>query len=267
MNTYGMSIFTGCHVIKISSDLFGEGMIIMGKMLPKAILFDLDDTIISFDGAADHAWQKTCKSFVESEKTSFDVMELLKSINKTRRWYWSDPERHKVGRMDIVKARREIVKVALHELHFFDEDKAHAMADSYAKLQEELICLFPKSIETLEKLRDSGVRMVLLTNGSSEKQRGKINRFCLSDFFEFCLIEEEVGFGKPDARMYEMALQKLNLKAEETWMVGDNLVWDIEAPKKAGIFSIWNDYGRKGLPKDSSIMPDRIISDISELII
>ena len=238
-----------------------------GKVLPKAILFDLDDTIISFDGGVEYAWEKTCKAFVESENTVFNVTELLESIQKIRNWYWSDPERHRTGRMDMIKARREIVKAALDELYFFNQDKAYKMADSYSKLQEELICLFPKSIETLEKLTDLGVRMVLITNGTSEKQRWKINKFCLSGFFEYCLIEEELGFGKPDIRVFEIALQKLRLKAEEVWMVGDNLVWDIEAPKQVGIFAVWNDFRKKGVPRDSTIMPDRIINDISELIV
>ncbi len=237
------------------------------KLLPKAILFDLDDTIISFDGVSDYAWEKTCKSFVQNEKTPFNVIELLESINKTRKWYWSDEERHKSGRMDMIKARKEIVKTALAELHFFNEDKVNEIADSYSKLQEELICLFPKSLETLKKLSDLGVRMVLITNGTSERQRWKIDKFKLSGFFEYCLIEEEIGLGKPDIRIFEIALQKLNLNAEEVWMVGDNLVWDIEAPKTVGIFAVWNDFRRKGLPKDSDIVPDRIINDISELII
>lgn len=235
-------------------------------MLPKAILFDLDDTIISFDGSTDIAWEKTCDSFVESEKTSFSAKALLESINKTRKWYWSDADRHRAGRMNMIKARREIVKAALTELQYFDEVKAYEMADSYSRLQEELICLFPNSIETLEKLKALGVRMALITNGSSEKQRWKINRFCLSEYFEFCLVEEEVGFGKPDTRVFEIALQELNLKAEEVWMVGDNLVWDVEAPKKVGIFAVWNDFSGKGLKPGSSIIPDRIISDISELL-
>ena len=235
-------------------------------MLPKAILFDLDDTIISFDGAADFAWEEICKVFIETEKPTFNADELKQSINKTRKWFWSDPQRHKSGRMDMVKARREIVKLAFKELNFSDEDKTIQTADSYSKLQDELICLFPNSIKTLQKLKDLGVRMVLITNGTSEKQRGKINRFCLSGFFEFCLIEEEVGFGKPDPRVFEMALKELKLRANEVWMVGDNLVWDIEAPQKVGIFSIWNDFRQKGLPKDSSIIPDRIICDICELL-
>jgi putative hydrolase of the HAD superfamily len=235
-------------------------------MLPKAILFDLDDTIISFDGVTDIAWKETCDSFVKSEKTFFCAKQLFESIGKTRNWYWSDADRHRKGRMNMIKARREIVKMALTELQYFDEVKAYEMADNYSRLQEELICLFPNSIETLEKLKALGVRMALITNGSSEKQRGKINRFCLSEYFEFCLVEEEVGYGKPDIRVFVLALQILNLKAEEVWMVGDNLLWDIEAPKKVGIFSIWNDYKGKGLQPDSPIIPDKIISDISELL-
>jgi putative hydrolase of the HAD superfamily len=235
-------------------------------MLPKAIIFDLDDTIISFDGSTGIAWDKTCNSFVESERTSFSAKELLESINKMRKWYWSDADRHRTGRMNMIKARREIVKAALSELQYFDEVKAYEMADNYSRLQEELICLFPNSVETLEKLKALGVRMALITNGSSEKQRGKINRFCLSEFFEFCLVEEEVGFGKPDTRVFEIALQKFNLNAEEVWMVGDHLVWDVEAPKKVGIFAVWNDFSGKGLKPESAIIPDRIISDISELL-
>lgn len=38
-------------------------------------------------------------------------------------------------------------------------------------------------------------------------------------------------------RIFEIALAKLGLKADEAWMVGDNLEWDIEAPQKVGIFS------------------------------
>lgn len=234
-------------------------------MLPKAILFDLDDTIISFEGAGDRAWKEICRQFAENEKT-ITAENLLEHISAIRKWYWSDPERHRVGRMNITMARREIVKLALNKLDFFNEEKINKMADSYSELQKELICLFPKSTETLKKLKESGVRLVLITNGSSENQRGKINRFCLSDYFEFCLIEEEVGFGKPDTRVFNVALQKLNLKAEDVWMVGDNLVWDIEAPKKVGIYSVFNDFRGNGLPENPTIIPDRIINDISELL-
>jgi beta-phosphoglucomutase-like phosphatase (HAD superfamily) len=49
-------------------------------MLPKAILFDLDDTIISFDSHTESAWIKTCKNICR-RSILFSYNELLKSIN------------------------------------------------------------------------------------------------------------------------------------------------------------------------------------------
>lgn len=63
-----------------------------------------------------------------------------------------------------------------------------------------------------------------------------------------------------------MTLHHLKVTPREAWMVGDNLVWDIETPQKMGIFSIWNDHDQSGLPKDSQVIPDRIIHNISELL-
>jgi putative hydrolase of the HAD superfamily len=235
-------------------------------MLPKAILFDLDDTILSYDNAGDLAWAECCRHFIRENTPEFTESALMDQLNKTRRWYWSDPERHRLGRLDLWKARREIVRLVLKELNHPREEHAVRMADQYNRRQEELLCLFPDSLATLEKLKASGIRMALLTNGSSETQRGKLNRFCLNDFFEFCLVEGELGYGKPDIRVYAMALEKLGLAPEEVWMVGDNLVWDVEAAQKAGIFAIWNDFRGKGLPEASSIRPDRIVRSIAELV-
>lgn len=235
-------------------------------MLPKAILFDLDDTIVSYGGTSDAAWEKVTALFVEKNNIHFDINALLKSINTTRKWYWKEPERHKVGRMDLKKARRDIVKMSFEVLNYYNDEKAYELADNYSKVREDLICLFPDSITTLDIMKSIGIRMVLITNGTSEKQRGKINKFCLTGYFERCFIEEEVGFGKPDIRIFQLALDELKLKAKDVWMVGDNLVWDIEAPQKIGIYSIWNDYKKSGLPNNSQITPDRIVHSISELL-
>lgn len=129
-----------------------------------------------------------------------------------------------------------------------------------------MICLFPNSIHTLAELQRKGIRMALVTNGTSKDQREKILRFGLEGFFEAIFIEEEVGFGKPDVRIYKQALEALKLQPQDVWMVGDNLIWDVQAPQSIGIHSIWNDYQGTGLPKGSSVMPDRIVNGINELI-
>jgi putative hydrolase of the HAD superfamily len=234
-------------------------------MLPKAILFDLDDTIISFDGVCEAAWEKVCKDF--STKTSFlSDVELLRSIAKVRKWYWNDPIRHQSGRLNLVSSRREIVRIALYKHKIPDEKYVLEIADGYTKLQEEMIHLFPNAIQTLEYLYKKGVKLAMLTNGSAETQRRKIERFKLAEYFETILIEGEQGFGKPDPRVYELALEKLQVNQSETWMIGDNLEWDVAAPQRLGIYSIWNDFNNVGLPQSSTIKPDRIVTNISELL-
>jgi putative hydrolase of the HAD superfamily len=80
------------------------------------------------------------------------------------------------------------------------------------------------------------------------------------------LIEGELGYGKPDPRIFQLALDSLQVSSTSTWMVGDRLEFDILGAQKMGIFSIWNDFTKKGLPKDSKIVPDRIINNITELL-
>ena len=76
----------------------------------------------------------------------------------------------------------------------------------------------------------------------------------------------EFGVGKPDQRVYLHALDQLKVQPEETWMVGDNLEWEVVIPQQLGIFAIWLDTLGKGLPENSSIHPDRVIRDLPELL-
>ncbi len=237
------------------------------KQYPPAILFDLDDTLISFEGVAEQAWEICCQKLIDAHSLEIPVCALLEQVNRTRKWYWGDPERHKRGRLNMLtEARREIVKTAMQALNIRDISLSNELADNYSACRKELIIVFPPSIPTLQALKNQGVRLGLITNGTGEEQRDKINRFGLAGYFEFIFIEGEVGFGKPDIRIYEKALSALNLPPHEIWMVGDNLVWDIQAPQSLGICAVWNDYKNEGLAPNSKIIPDRIINDVSELL-
>jgi putative hydrolase of the HAD superfamily len=127
--------------------------------------------------------------------------------------------------------------------------------------------LFEGAIETLEYLVEKCVKLALMTNGETVKQREKIRRFDLEKYFTITLIEGEQGFGKPDERVFIKALEGLKLGPDECWAVGDNLEWDVAGPQKMGIFGIWNDFRKSGLPLDSEVRPDRIINSIRELMV
>jgi putative hydrolase of the HAD superfamily len=110
------------------------------------------------------------------------------------------------------------------------------------------------------------VKLALVTNGAAEPQRKKVVRFALEHRFDHIQIEGEHGFGKPEEQAYRHALAALGVEAKDSWMVGDNLEWEVVAPQRLGIFAIWYDGYGIGLPPDSPIRPDRIIRSLPELL-
>ncbi len=234
---------------------------------PQVILLDLDDTLISFDGVSRQAWDECCKDFILRYQPRFSKEELVQAIRTASKWYWGDPRRHKAGRENIRQARRVVVALALAGLGQSNPEIVHSLADQYSDRHDALIHLFPNTLSTLDALVDGGVRLALITNGSSEGQRAKLTRFGLTGYFEHILIDQELGFGKPDPRVFQHALTLMELDSRDCWMVGDNLVWDIQPPQSLGIHAVWHDWKKAGLKPGSEIVPDRIIRDISELLL
>lgn len=232
--------------------------------MPMAILFDLDDTLIKHSDA-DTAWKESCRRFA-GDVEGLDAEELFSEVAKRSDWFWGDSERHRRGRLDQEVARREIVTFALQHFGVHSKELVAKIADSYAALRRADIKLFPGATETLLSLKEQGVKLALVTNGAADHQRSNIDRFDLAPRFDHIMIEGEFGAGKPDERVYRYALDQLDAESAETWMVGDNLEWEVAAPQRLGIFGIWFDPSGSGLPSDSTVRPDRIIKALPELL-
>ena len=233
--------------------------------LPKAILFDLDDTILKFDVLAERFWMEACEAF-EPELLGVTGESLLDAIHESRDWYWGDPARHKRGRLNLGVARREVVGGALQRLGIEDPDLAGRIGDSYSAQRDAAVEPFPGAVSTLKKLRADGVRLGLITNGNGKSQRAKVVKHGLVPLFDHILIEGEFGPGKPEERVYLHSLEQLDATPSESWMVGDNLEWEVAAPQRLGITGVWVDSKGKGLPEGSPFRPDRIIRSLPELL-
>lgn len=235
--------------------------------LPRAILFDLDDTILTMGGQRLEILRSVAREF-EAELHPFDPDEIGARLDAAMEEFWSDPERHKVARFGVPEARRNV----LVETFLADgapqltADLAERMAARFTAWRDELTAFYPGAREAIEALKAKGVLLALVTNGGTATQRAKIERFALAPLFDHIQIEGEHDFGKPDERAYRHAMSMLGVEAHETWMVGDHLEWEVAAPQRLGIFAIWHDGHGAGLPIDSTVRPDRIIRTIAELV-
>jgi putative hydrolase of the HAD superfamily len=231
---------------------------------PKGLLLDLDDTILDDSGIVEASWMQAC----QAHRDLFSPVSpdrLYEAVRRAGEWFWSDADRHRVGRLDLEAARAEVVAIALDELGVRDPRLAVQIANSYSRLRDDGMRPLPEAIETVQWLRACGIRLALLTNGSAQAQRKKLIRFGLTDVFDVILVEGEVGFGKPDERIYRLALDRLALGADAVWMVGDHLEWDVVAPKRLGIVSIWIDIRGKGIPSGALTRPDHVLRTLSGL--
>ena len=231
---------------------------------PRAILLDMDDTIIVDDPVSEKSWRTVCRRFAPRIGID-DPDALYAAIKASSRDFWRDYNNHRQGRLDLRSARRDVVVRAFAGLGLKADSTAVELADAFSVEKDRAIAPLPGALETLQLFKERGLPLALITNGASDIQREKIRRFDLARFFDTILIEGEFGVGKPDERVFRAALDRLNVPASHAWMVGDDLDRDIAGAKNAGVRSIWVDWRGRGLPEKSAVRPDCIIGSLSQL--
>jgi len=224
----------------------------------------MDDTLLDYTTSGRKCWQEL---FLEYAPRFGVTVEQLSTVHQqVSNLYWSDPERHRLGRLDLKIARRKVLRLVMEKLGSNQQALGDEMADAFTFRREPLIAPFPGTIESLQKLQQGGIRMGLLTNGNSEFQRGKIQRFDLARYFESIVIESEFGAGKPDQRVFRAALEQMDALPTQAWMIGDDLMRDIQPAQLLGMGTVWVDIENSGLPGSSPIVPMLTVHAVADLV-
>ncbi|MQG76981.1 MAG: HAD-IA family hydrolase [SAR202 cluster bacterium] len=109
----------------------------------------------------------------------------------------------------------------------------HNRTQPVSTLPDERVVVF------LRELHDAGVRWGVITNGGST-QRPKIESSGFGDIMPFVVVSGEVGYEKPDPRIYQDGLKQLgDVSAANTLFVGDNVETDIGGAQSAGMATAW----------------------------
>ncbi|MBX9945868.1 MAG: HAD family hydrolase [Reyranella sp.] len=236
--------------------------------LPKAILFDLDDTLIRAYAQPEEAWTRLLNGFAAplNAHEAAAIERIRVAVMDEARAVWADPAAAARWRLNIPGARRLAVRRGLASLGRADEALADRIADAFTEMRRTEYRLYPDAHATVDALRDAGVKLALVTNGGAETQRAKIERFDLGHRFHHIQIEGEFGQGKPELAVYRHALARLDVDAGDAWMVGDNFEWEVVAPQRLGMVGVWYDPFETGVPAHAPARPARIIKRLAELV-
>jgi putative hydrolase of the HAD superfamily len=227
-----------------------------------ALLLDLDDTLLDYSGGVDGCWAGACAD------AAADVAQaaLVAALAETRRSFWTDPERNRRERVDMLRAWTQIASQALERCGA-DPRLGAPIAQAFAARRHTVMRLFPDALQCLTALRERGLPLAMVTNGDAREQRAKIERHGLARFFDAIVIEGEFGAGKPDAAVYRSALAGLSVEpGPEVWMVGDHLEFDVAGPQRLGLRAAWLDRPGQGVPAGAVVRPDRILRGLDELV-
>lgn len=133
-----------------------------------------------------------------------------------------------------------------------------------AYLKEKALCLepYPNVTKTLEELRRRGLRLAVITDGLRLKAWMRLNAAGLDKYFDTVVTFDDTGKRKPAKEPFLKALENLHVKPEECLMVGDWPERDMVGAKAAGMMTCWAKYGSQSREGKARF----VITEITELL-
>jgi len=125
--------------------------------------------------------------------------------------------------------------------------------------------LYPRVADTLQRLRDRGTRLVVLTNKEARYTGTVLDAHGIAPLFDRVVCGDTLPVKKPDPLGITDTLRRFDLGPGRALMVGDSII-DVETARRAGL-AVWAvPYGyNMGQPIDAA-QPDRVIADIGVLV-
>ena len=196
---------------------------IKGEARLKAIIFDMDGTLVSSLPVIYHCENEISRKYLQTSLTLEDVISKF------------GPPAHTIIR-DMTR-------------NLSDEVQSRAVADYYECYRTHVSSrglVFPGVTNLLRKIKVSGRRLALFTGVEKNMMEYTLNPFKLVDFFEVRITADDIQKSKPDPEGINLALSRIKANAKESMYIGDSPS-DIIAGKRAGVLTgaaLWSPENR-----------------------
>lgn len=201
-------------------------------VVPEAVIFDTDNTLYAYDPPHHQAMkavnQKACKllgvspnDFNSAYKQARD--QIKKHLGKTASSH---------SRLLYFQRAIEILGMKTQLLMTLD------LEQTYWRTFLGAAEIFPSVQDFVQDLRTAGIRTAIITDLTAQIQFRKIIYFGLDNYFDYVVTSEEAGADKPAKAPFEIALDKLRVRPEKCWMIGDNAHADIVGARLLNIVTL-----------------------------
>lgn len=223
--------------------------------LYKALLFDLDDTLIDFKASESSAlalvYENFYKAFVQTEAFHSQFHTINQSL-----WKAVEGAQLPLGQLSL--KRFQLLSEALGT-----SLEAEPVAAFYEHQLGTRASWFPRTQEALARL-EGRYTLGIVTNGRTHVQRAKYQHLTLGRWFKSFVISEEVATSKPRKEIFDIALSQLEAVPSHTLMVGDSLTSDYAGAMNTGMDFCW--INPKRLPLPEHLPPPRFtVQSVAQL--
>ena len=186
-----------------------------GKPL-KAVLFDMDGVLLDSEPGA-------FRMFLDSLK----VIGIEETLENMMRDYLGKPSK-RIREEVLAKHHSPVTEAEFREIH-------HSRGSFYA-VSDEVVPI-DGLVKFLEGLRDSGIRMAVVSSTTSCNVLIALNRMRILKYFDAVVCSDALKEGKPSPEGYLKAAEYLEIKPAECMIIEDSSL-GVEAARRAGIFVV-----------------------------
>jgi putative hydrolase of the HAD superfamily len=225
-----------------------------------AVLLDIDDTLVDTRSAffaAIRAVAQTWLAHLPDDQYDDVALRWIADIGGHFRTFTR-------GEISIGEQRRRRAQdlqdafggQALDDAQFAQWDAAYSAAFRSAwRLHDDALPL-------LDALHDIGLPVGALSNSSRALSVEKLARLQLSDRLPLLVSPDDLGFGKPDPRVFALACARLGRQPGRTAYVGDELDVDAQGAVDAGLVGVWLDRSGSGPTAPTPVLTIRNLADV-----
>ena len=213
----------------------------------KAIIFDAYGTLFDVNSAAEK-----CKGKIGDKWEDFANYWRTTQLEYT--WLRSLMNRHK----DFWKITEDSLDKSM-KFFKIDNSMRNDLLDLYKVLSP-----FSEVKETLNKLKKKNFKLAILSNGTPSLLGNLVKNNNLENIFDDIFSVEEVGIFKPESKVYELPINKYNIKKYEILFLSAN-TWDVSGGGNYGYNSVWVNRN-KNIFDNLDYQPLDEIHDLSELL-
>lgn len=235
----------------------------------RALLFDVNGTLIDIE--TDEGFEEIYRAI--GHFLTYQGISLHRG--EVRDLYFQLMQQQRVGsaealaEWDAVELWREFLdKQASDYTRSLPAEKREQLplflAELHRGIARKRLRLYPQVQETLNELR-SHYRMAVVSDAQSAYAVPELRAVGLLQYFNPIIISGDYGYRKPDPRLFQKALDALQVRPEQALFLGNDLYHDILGAQQVGMKAIFVAYNQGNRSYDS-IVPDYTIYQFAELL-